>query len=428
MPDAAPRSYAWILAATVALGLGVVAAINAAVDPFAMLDAPRIPGLNAEKTQAHMMGVRTEKSVRLGLGDFDAAIFGSSRAAIGLDPADPAFEGRPVFNAALHATSAEELLHVFRYAVERQDLELAVVGLDFLMWNGARVPGKEFHASAFAGGAPAWLALQRLVSWDVLEASWATVEANGAGRRAEYQPDGSLTGVPVPANGWNTREAFDRVLAMFATNQETYGCFRYAPERVAMIGELLRAADERGTRVLLFLSPIHVEQLQLIAALELLPAFERWKRDLTREVAAVQSGGGPQVVLWDFSAAEAANVEEVPADGSPMTWYWEASHYRRALGSRVLHHMLEPEADDGPRIAPGVALTPETLDGQIDHQRRARAAWADAHLEERASIQRLVSRTAAIRRRICRAMRAQQLQPDRRGGAGPIPGAARPAR
>jgi hypothetical protein len=415
------------VAFTIAVGLLAVAAVNAAVDPFAMLDGPRIPGWNAEKTEAHMMGVRTEKSIRVGLGRYDAAIFGSSRAAIGIDPADPAFEGRRVFNTALHATSMEELLGVFRFAVERQDLDLAVVGLDFLMFNGARTPGKEFVHSAFASGAPLALALQRLVSWDVLEASWATVEANRAGMHAEYQPDGSLSGVPQPEDGWSSREAFDHVLSQFALNQETYGCFLYEPDRVSMVGELLRAAADRGTRVLLFLSPLHVEQLQLIAALQLAPTFERWKRELALEVEDVRRGGGPPVALWDFSALSPVNTEPVPADGSPMTWYWEASHYRRATGSLMLRRMLGQPVGTEATPPIGIELTPGTVDEQIDFQRRARAEWAEAHPEERASLQRIVARTAPLRRATCRALR-RQGDPRRQSKPGLFPAAARPRR
>jgi hypothetical protein len=415
------KHYLWTLAATVAVGAMVVASVNAAVDPFAMLDVPRVDGWNAQKTQAHMMGIRTEKSIRLGLGRYDAAIFGSSRAAIGIDPEDPAFGGRRVFNAALHATSMEELLEVFRFAAEHQRLEMAVVGLDFLMFGAARQPGGEFQRSAFAEGHPWLLTASRLLSWDVLEASWATVQANRAGVRGNYQPDGSLAGLPHPAEGWHSRQAFDRVLSQFAISTETYGCFRYAPERVAMVGEIVRIAVRHSIRLLLFVSPLHAEQLQLLAAMKLAPLHDQWKRDLALEVARANEETGGNVVLWDFSGPSPTTTEPVPEDGDAMKWYWESSHYRRALGSRMLRRMSED--DTGARSGDdlGTPLVPERVDEILAAQRMARAAWAEAHPERRSSIRRLVSRTERGRRQRCDALRRQKLLHRAGAGTGPIP-------
>ena len=72
--------------------------------------------------------------------------------------------------------------------------------------------------------------------------------------------------------------------------------------------------------------------------------FVRWKRfllDTTQEIAAEY--GAEPYPIWDFADYNAYSQEALPRLDDPdarMRWYWESSHYTRALGDRVLDTLL----------------------------------------------------------------------------------------
>ena len=396
MRDGSHSRYSvWLLAIAVAW-LVLLAGTVALVDPYAMFDGARWAGFNAEKTEAHMMSVRSEKSVRLALGGYDAVVLGSSRAAMGIDPRDPAFAGRTVYNASLFATSLEELARVQEFVAERRRPELWVVGLDLLLFSGQRVPGREFEISAFSGRAPWRVAARRLLSWDAFTTSLRTVASNRAGDTAAYRPDGSVRWPPEAGSGvWNHRERFHESLRHFALNVETYACFRYDAGAVERLLGMVDAMAAGGTPVWLFLSPAHAEQLELIHALGLWDDFERWKREL---VAGLARREGPPVALWDFTGYSAYTSEAVPGEGGAMRWFWESSHYKSDLGRELLARIRSGEdAEDGF----GVRLEPAGLEAHLAGQRAGRRAWVASHGVEQRAVARLVHRTEPTRRQLC---------------------------
>jgi hypothetical protein len=157
------------------------------------------------------------------------------------------------------------------------------------------------------------------------------------------------------------------------TGMTSYDAFRF----------MVRRAYERETDLRLFITPMHASVRQLFVALGLSERYEFWQKELVRinEEEAARAGRVP-LPLWDFSDANTITRETVPApaDLTPMHWFWEYSHYRKAAGDLILDRVL---GYNGPeRILPadfGVRLTGENIDAHLAQSRAGIANWAAAN-------------------------------------------------
>jgi hypothetical protein len=157
------------------------------------------------------------------------------------------------------------------------------------------------------------------------------------------------------------------------TEMTSYDAFRF----------MLRRAYERETDLRLFMTPLHASVRQLIAALGLSDRYEFWQKELVRinEEEAARAGRIP-LPLWDFSDANTITREIVPdpADLTPMHWFWEYSHYRKAAGDLILDRVLGYNSPD--RILPadfGFRLTGQNIDDHLAQSRAGIANWAAAN-------------------------------------------------
>ena len=84
---------------------------------------------------------------------------------------------------------------------------------------------------------------------------------------------------------------------------------------------------------------------------------------------------GTRVTVWDFACPHPLTAERVPVPGdlrTEMRWYWEAGHFKKALGDVVLDKALALNAlDKSPDF--GVSLRAANIDQRITHCRSALA-------------------------------------------------------
>jgi hypothetical protein len=124
------------------------------------------------------------------------------------------------------------------------------------------------------------------------------------------------------------------------------------------------------------------------------PAYEDWKRELTRRVDAARET--MDVELWDFTGFSPYADERVPRAGDTRTelqWYWEAGHFKKSLGDRLLLDVLSPRSD-GERW--GRRLTGQDIEEHLRQQRAARDEYEPTHREDLTELEALV---AAVARR-----------------------------
>jgi hypothetical protein len=73
----------------------------------------------------------------------------------------------------------------------------------------------------------------------------------------------------------------------------------------------------------------------------------------------VAKDGGGAVPLWDFSDYSEWTTEPVPASGdrkTPTRWYWEPTHFKKALGALMVRRMFDHDPTPF-----GVLLTPDNV-------------------------------------------------------------------
>jgi hypothetical protein len=330
-------------------------------------------------------------------------LLGTSRVMIGLDPQSPLLHGRHTYNAGLAGTNMYELDRVMEYLIRHQPaLRQVIFGLDLLLFNADRTVEGDFQVSGFAGNSLPEVYGYTLVSVGTTLDSLATLRDNLRGARADQRLDGYMVTPPLGVSRPGSRDALARSLAGFAHDKELYGGLaaagHYDAARLAMLRHRVAQLKARGVAVTLFISPIHAMLLETQRAMGLAPVYEAWKRDLTQMVDDIErhGQGGAPVVLWDFGTYNSITTEPVPAAGSDrtLTWYWEASHYRPAVGDLVLARMLQ---GGGPAVPAdfGQRLTPAML---AAHLARQRAAATDYRCRTAADIAALVAPATAATR------------------------------
>jgi hypothetical protein len=312
-------------------GLTLLAALNLVADPYATFRWADIPGVNQVRNlkDAHAGG-RVSKSVILARHRFDAVFLGTSRAETGLSPRSPALGGLRAFNAALPYTNMAELTRVARFVAEHQRPKLVVIGLDYDAFGPETGNNADFPDSLFAGRPLAPLLFERLLSWRSTRDALGVLRASATRQPARYAKEGNYEPPPLSA-----AEQRGKIADILTHHRERLAAHRHAPERIAELGRAVEALRATGSRVLLFISPVHRDYTTLALAGGAGPDMERWRRGL-EEMAA-----GTGAELWDFSVSSPVTTEPPPAaDGPPMRWYWEPSHYTRATGELVLARML----------------------------------------------------------------------------------------
>jgi hypothetical protein len=187
---------------------------------------------------------------------------------------------------------------------------------------------------------------------------------------------GHLIRSGLGSGAWGPWLKLPRLMYCF-TNADT-GMTMFDPFRF-----MLRQAYAEGTDLRMFVTPVHAVVRTLQQALGLGERYEFWLRELVRinEEEAARAGR-PPLPLWDFSDANTITREIVPdpADLTPMHWFWEYSHYRKAAGDFILDRLLGYNSPE--RTLPedfGVRLTGENIDAHLAQSRAGIANWAAAN-------------------------------------------------
>ncbi len=386
------RYLAWF-AVTVLVLLIALAGFNRLVDPEGVFNRPSIDVVNRVKPLAK--GDRVAKAAEIARGGYTALLAGSSRVMVGLDPGDPALAGYRAYNLGLSETSMLEQAEVMDFALDHNDPDLVVWGLDFLMFSDRRGYSQDFADSQFAGQRFAVVAARYLLSMDTTIASVRTLGHNLAGADAPDAAWVNAGGLRLTAfSGIPPRTLFRKVLAQgFLVGPALYLRYRYSPERLRLLEREVAALARAGTRTVLFVPPVHARQLEAIRVMGLWDVYEGWLADL----AAIgdRYTDNDQVTVWNFSGYSEVTTELVPAANIPDTTldgYWESSHYKPALGSRLLCTVLDADCDADP--LPGTPLMSDTLPTILSDMESGRASYLADQPEEAEEVFRLCEQTA----------------------------------
>ena len=394
------KRHATIFLATAAVATALIVAFNRIVDPYGIFAGPRVAGFNLLKPE-YDKHICLGKSLALEAIKPRTVILGSSRSNNGLDPDHPGF-GRdtPTFNAAIDGGNIYIALRYLQHANSIQPLKRVVLGADFFMFNSGfrnrpdfdetflKVDRRGFPAkNPFAGVSAA------LTSASTFSSSIATIlHQNDAPNN--IQPDG-----PLLQHDWNMMAAHivrqGGYRSAFLANEDVFINRTFRPEPARRYGfqgrggestleyfrQIVDICRRDGIDLVVVVLPAHARQFEAIRASGLWPKFEDWKRQLTKILADEKYA--PAFALWDFSGYNSMTTEEVPAASdtkTEMRWYYESSHFKKALGDLVLDRALG--YNSAKRVVPadfGVLLTSKNIEIHLPRIRADQRKWEAEH-------------------------------------------------
>ncbi|KAI5916679.1 hypothetical protein [Thauera sp. 2A1] len=335
------------LLATVAL----CGAFNVVIDPLGIFGTPRISGLNATKPYLdhHRDLARWQAARRLCP---TAGIFGNSRAEIGFDPEHPGFAAHDLvaYNHAIPGTPisiALRQLHWLDDAGCRP--KLLIVGVDFFDFLGAppaRVPPPAIPPAPRIDGS---VLAETVFSVTGLRDSLNTIAIQHASHPASLSPRGFnplLNYIPEVAQSGHY--ALFRQRALENLKNWTRKAPRIHPDdgsqsvEYAGLNAFLHDAATMGTTVHVVIYPYHAQIRLMMERAGLGRLFAEWKASVLAAAEHTRTGN-VAIKVWDFSGVSAETTEPIPAPGdrqTHLTYYWEAGHFKKALGDRILDRIL----------------------------------------------------------------------------------------
>ncbi len=349
------KKYLLTAVCTLLLFLLGTISINLLVDPLNVYRLVDIEGFNQFKPKLGSYS-RLAKPLQLERDHYQRAAFGSSRTEIGIPVYGTAWDhaGDKGINAAVSGADIVAVDALFRHALLKTDLQDAVIGVDFFMFNGEgqasysypQVLAQSKHDSELARKLKGYQLT--LFSPGITEASIYTLRKQKPSYD-KYLDTGQIN---------NEREinkaledGYERVFTKFEDgfmrstwtpcSNNLYSYETGTGSTLTIFKNLLQEANRNNVSLSLYIAPLHVRLLVAMEAMGLWPAYEQWKRDLVAIVDEVKTEHpSAQINLWDFSGYNQYSNEALPKESDrAMAWYIDSSHFSEALGQKMLDTM-----------------------------------------------------------------------------------------
>lgn len=361
----------WLVVFLLSQILGIVV-FNLAVDPYGIIDSPKIYRLNHAKPQQEPQ-VRLYKAVAITQVRPKTILLGSSRTDVGLNPNHPVLQSsQPVYNLGILGANMYEVKRYFNHAIANQpDLNQVVLGLDFFMFNENRKNTPDFYEQR--------LEIQRISLKDMFDISFSTntIKSSILTILANVE-DPDLT--PYTENGLRNEryfinkilpnqskvKGFEVSLENFLTSSDLYKKYELSESGLANLREIIDICKQKNIQLKIFISPAHATQWEAMINSDLWPVFEIWKREIVKITP-----------FWDFSGYNSITTEPISEE---MKYYLDSSHYRQIVGDLVLDRIFQGSPNPVPEDF-GVLVTPENIESHLKAIRQQREDWKKNNLE-----------------------------------------------
>ena len=337
-----------------------MAALNYYADPYGVwrygLPSDPIRSRPAIRNQERM-----HKAHAVRFADADCLILGSSRVIVGIDPNHPALPEK-TYNLGLSAANIYECWRYLQHAATFQKPKLVLLAIDKGMFDADSRPEVDFDEQRLAVAAdgtpnPNWGRAdvpETLLSLDAFVDSLKTLrDKTGVAYKDGMRDEVLLKPYMQAAKVLSENVRWKDMSRKFAWNNAR----GQNAQRDAFV-QLLSFCKKNKIELRIFTNPLHAEMLDIEYGDGV--AFEQWGRWLNEVLANFQMS------FCNFYHFLPENSEPFPKPGekvSAMKAYWEISHYKKAVGDRVLSEVMRND-----RPAEGDWLT--TL-------RSERAAWKE---------------------------------------------------
>ncbi|MGQ4648282.1 hypothetical protein [Lyngbya aestuarii] len=340
------------------LGFGT---FNILVDGSGIFNSPKIANFN-ELKPAIYSHVRLFKAVGVSRKKPKNIILGSSRSDIGLDPDHPSLASDSAYNLALVGPNMYEVRRYFEHALANQpELKTVVLGIDFFMFNENWHNSPDFDEARLGRKSPK---IQDLInaslSLDALDLSKQTVGASVESDAYYLYKSNGLRYVYGNKPDEPLKVKFEKMLTEFLRGERAYPNYKSSQSFLNDFRLLVETCKEKNIDLKVFISPIHVTQLEAINTAGVWSEFEDWKRQVV-EITPV----------WDFSGYNSITTEPI---SNQMKNYWDSSHYRKEVGDLILNRLFEVNEKVVPEDF-GTLLTTHNIESELEKRSADRVAW-----------------------------------------------------
>ena len=374
------RAYLATLAAAFVCAALAVTALVVVIDPYRLYGLVEAPGLNAVKPglTRHQEEIKVAHAMAR---QPRILILGNSRAEIGFNPATLATMpgAGTAYNLAIPGTglasSRRELRRLLDGGLRPATIIVGVEFLDFLGKASAARPAPGAPAPAPAGASLPF----------AVDALFSLASLKDAGRTLLIQRDPEA--VSMTAEGFNPLREYtaharhDGYHMLFAQAADASRKRLQAKAPAVVIDDdyahlraLISDAAGAGAEVRLLVYPYHARLMALFDEQGLGPLFAQWKLGVLDEVARARTAHPAlRIDLVDFSGYDHYQCEPVPARkdrGGVTRWYWEAGHFKEALGERMLQRLFQP-TDPAPGAEASFGVTLERANAAANEARIA---------------------------------------------------------
>ncbi len=401
------KTYLRTLVLALLMGVLAVASINRAVNPYGLFAKDLMQGADRPETFTHL---RLVKAAQVRHQRPQSLILGSSRAETGLDPKHPGWQAKPVYNLGLSNASLYEIKRYFQHACALGQVRQVVLLLDFAAFLPGAQPAPDFdegRLAALPNGAPnlTWNGkdiISALFTWDALQGSFATLIGREGEKR--YLPDGSRDAFAedarVLAKGGAVRAfaAYER--RWLSSIKLTSADVVLGEAELQHFRDMLHLARALKIDLRLAIAPMHVRYQEIQRMLGLDPHYESWKRSLVSLLKQEAVGKSDPFPLYDFGVYSEETADPIPVKGLAR-YYYEASHFNKALGNRLLDIALA-QKDPLQSKRPGTfghPLTEKSLDEHLGAVQATREKWAKSHAQELAVLEAAMPQGTKANRR-----------------------------
>lgn len=358
------KRYGLLLLCAVLFPLALLAGFNFIIDPYQLLGAPAIDGVNAKKTLLFNKLGLTKPYTFYG-SDHTSLILGSSRAAMAIDPAHPTLAGESFYNYAIPGARPRQDYEKLRAAIATRTIHRVIYSVDFFAFNSFDGMPPDYileFSNRLSRRHSFWSSssfLQQVLldystafwSYAALRDSIGTLKGQQAAEsRALFYTDLFDNGLLHIDYGSGQPQS-----ALFAAVEQGYlqsNWFPSAYRRFSFsrgdansdspfddFAALLQLAHNNNIELTVVILPVHARLLEMLDYAGLWPYFEYWKQQLVaiNEQTASALDRSP-FQIWDFNGYYAVATEPVSADinAKPLQWMYDSAHTSVNSGNRIL--------------------------------------------------------------------------------------------
>jgi hypothetical protein len=392
------KHYGLLLLCAAVLPLTLLAGFNYIIDPYQLLGAPLIDGVNARKTLLFSKLAIT-KPYTFYASDHSSLILGSSRAGAAIDPAHPSLAADNYYNYATPGARPRQDIEKLRSAIATRTIHKVIYSVDFFTFNSFNSLPEDYtteFSNRLSMRGNLWnspLFLQQVLL-DYGTALWSYSALRDSIRTLRQQQPGNssaLTYATVLDNGlWVMNYTGQRKQSdMFTQMEKSYLQSNwFSPENryfsfhrknakdpapLEDFSAMLRLAHQYNIDMTVIILPVHARLLETLDYAGLWPFFEYWKMQLAaiNEEIASEMHRSP-FKIWDFNGYYPVATESVNTDlnAPPLQWMYDSAHTSVQTGDRILDIISGTAPADF-----GGNLRSENIDDWLLSQRKLRDAF-----------------------------------------------------